>query len=101
MKVCLKKALKEQETNRVTDKNKKGKVILLGAGPGDPGLITVKAVEAIRSADVLVYDYLANPVFLNYAKAGTEKIYVGKKAGQHYASQDQINDLIVKLAPRG
>ena len=85
----------------MTDKNKKGKVILVGAGPGDPGLITVKAVDAIRSADVLVYDYLANPVFLNYAAPETEKIYVGKQAGQHYASQDQINELIVKLALEG
>ncbi|HAR34861.1 MAG TPA: HemD protein, partial [Desulfobacter sp.] len=61
----------------------RGKVYLIGAGPGDPGLITVKAKECIQSADVVVYDYLASPVLLDYAKKEAEIIYVGKKGGDH------------------
>ena len=74
---------------------------LVGAGPGDPGLMTIKGKECIEEADVLVYDYLCNPEFLHYAKRGAEKIYVGKKAKAHTLTQEEINDLIVKLAREG
>ncbi len=57
-----------------------GLVYLIGAGPGDPGLLTVKAKEVLETADVLIYDYLANIEFLNYCKADCEILYVGKKA---------------------
>lgn len=80
---------------------KSGKVYLVGAGPGDPGLLTLKGRECIEKADVLVYDYLANPVFLDYAKTGAEIIYVGKKGGCHTRTQDEINRLIVELARKG
>ena len=53
-------------------------VYLIGAGPGDPGLITCKGLDALKRADVIVYDYLASDVLLGYARADAEKIYVGK-----------------------
>ena len=73
-------------------------VYLIGAGPGDADLITLKAVKALNKADVVLYDYLANEEILAHAPDSAEKIYVGKKAGQHYKTQDQINDLIIKQA---
>jgi len=79
----------------------KGKVYLVGAGPGDPGLITVKGLECIKQADVLIYDYLASPVLLNYASKNAEIIYVGKKGGDHTLSQDGINSLIAEKAIKG
>jgi uroporphyrinogen III methyltransferase / synthase len=78
-----------------------GKVYLVGAGPGDPGLITVKGKECIQKADILIYDYLASPSLLRYANKKAEMIYVGKKGGDHTLSQDGINDLIVKKAGTG
>ncbi len=78
-----------------------GKVYLVGAGPGDPGLITVKGRECIETADVVIYDYLASPTLLQYAAAGAEQIYVGKKGGDHTLSQEGINDLIVEKAREG
>jgi len=82
-------------------KAKKGKVYLVGSGPGDPGLLTLKAKECIEKADVVVYDYLANRVFLEYARKGAELIYVGKEGGRHTMSQDNINSLIVSKARQG
>ena len=79
----------------------KAKVYLVGAGPGDPGLITVKGKECIQSADVIIYDYLASPALLKYARESAERIYVGKKGGDHTLSQDQINALIVEKAKSG
>jgi len=85
----------------MTETKKTGKVFLVGAGPGDPLLITLKAVECIKKADVLVYDYLVNKVFLSYAKPCAEKIYVGKKASAHTLSQEGINQLIAGKAKEG
>jgi uroporphyrinogen III methyltransferase/synthase len=79
----------------------KGKVYLIGAGPGDPGLITVKGLECIRDADVLVYDYLAPPALLDCARKDAEIIYVGKKGGAHTLSQEKINALLVEKAGKG
>jgi len=81
--------------------NGKGKVYLVGAGPGDPGLITVKGRECINKADVIVYDYLASPTLLKYAPQNAEMIYVGKKGGDHTLSQDGINRLLVEKASGG
>ncbi|MCX7918559.1 MAG: uroporphyrinogen-III C-methyltransferase, partial [bacterium] len=78
-----------------------GKVYLVGAGPGDPGLITVKGLECIKTADVIIYDYLANPKLLAYARPETELIYVGKKAGEHTLPQEEINALLIKKAHAG
>jgi uroporphyrinogen III methyltransferase / synthase len=79
----------------------KGKVYLVGAGPGDPGLITVKGMRCIETADVLIYDYLASPALLSFAPPGVDLIYVGKKEGTHTLPQEQINRLIVEKALEG
>ncbi len=79
----------------------KGQVYLVGAGPGDPGLITVKGLEKIRIADVIIYDYLAVPELLDYARPDAELIYVGKKGKDHTREQPEINDLLVKKAKEG
>jgi uroporphyrinogen III methyltransferase/synthase len=73
-------------------------VYLVGAGPGDPGLITVKGRECIAAADVIIYDYLAAPSLLKHASGNAELIYVGKKGGDHTLPQDEINALIVAKA---
>jgi uroporphyrinogen III methyltransferase / synthase len=85
----------------MAEKIKKGMVYLVGAGPGDPGLLTIKAKECIEKADVLVYDYLANAQFLEYASPDAEHIYVGKKAGDHTKTQDEINSIICEKALNG
>ncbi|OAQ20787.1 uroporphyrinogen-III C-methyltransferase [Thermosulfurimonas dismutans] len=80
---------------------KKGKVYLVGAGPGDPGLITLKGIKALNKAEVVVYDYLANPKLLSHVPPEAERIYVGKKGGCHTLSQEGINRLLVKKALEG
>ncbi len=82
-------------------REKKGKVYLVGAGPGDPGLLTLRGKACIEKADVVVYDYLANRVFLDYASKKAELIYVGKKGGSHTMSQQNINKLIADKAKKG
>jgi uroporphyrinogen III methyltransferase/synthase len=84
-----------------TGPNKTGIVYLIGAGPGDPGLLTIKAKECIESADVVVYDYLASPFHLEYARKDAQIIYVGKKGGDHTLTQDKINLLLVDKAKQG
>ena len=73
-----------------------GIVYLVGAGPGDPALITLRGVDCLSRADVVVYDYLANEQFLNHAPDGAEYIYAGKVGGRHNQDQDEINRLLVK-----
>ncbi|MFH2000596.1 MAG: uroporphyrinogen-III C-methyltransferase [Planctomycetota bacterium] len=73
------------------------KVYLVGAGPGDPGLITVKGAEALARADAVVYDFLANRALLALAKPGAETHFVGKQAGYHSLPQEEINALLIKL----
>ncbi len=82
-------------------KTKKGKVYIIGAGPGDAGLITLKAVEALLAADVLIYDNLVNEELLKFAPTPARFIYAGKKGGDHTLSQEQINELLVKEAQAG
>lgn len=79
----------------------KGVCYLVGAGPGDPGLATVKCRECIEKADVLVYDALSSPELLRWAKAGCEKVFVGKRAKNHAMPQDEINALIVRETEAG
>ncbi len=79
----------------------KGKVFLVGAGPGDPGLVTVKGVEAIKRADCVIYDFLANKRLLDYASPGAECVYVGKKGSANTITQKEINALIIKRANAG
>jgi uroporphyrinogen III methyltransferase/synthase len=78
-----------------------GKVYLIGAGPGDPGLITVKGLECVKKADVIIYDYLANERILDHRRPDAELIYVGKQGSRHTLPQDEINSLIVKKAKEG
>lgn len=79
----------------------KGKVYLVGAGPGDAGLITVKGLEAIREADVIIYDHLASDGLLNESKSGSEWIFAGKMAGNHHLKQDEIIRLLIDKALQG
>jgi uroporphyrinogen III methyltransferase/synthase len=78
-----------------------GVVYLVGAGPGDPGLITVKGLECLRRADVVIYDYLAGETLLNEAPVTSEKVYVGKQAGMHMLPQEEINALLIARAQEG
>jgi uroporphyrin-III C-methyltransferase len=74
------------------------KLTLVGAGPGDPDLITVKGIKALADADVVLYDALVNEELLTYVPGRAIKIFVGKRAGMHSAQQEEINRLIVKYA---
>lgn len=78
-----------------------GKVYLLGAGPGDPELLTVKGLRLLRNADVIIYDYLVDPILLTHADLRAERIYVGKVGGSTQTPQDQINSLLIEHARRG
>lgn len=75
-----------------------GKAYLIGAGPGDPGLITVRGAEALRVANVVIYDYLSNQALLNYAREDAKLIFVGKKGFSAHITQDEINALLVEEA---
>lgn len=81
-------------------KSDQGFVALVGAGPGDPGLITVAGARLLEQAHVVVYDYLSNPRLLSYCPQA-EIIYVGKKAASHSMSQEQINAILVEKARAG
>jgi uroporphyrinogen III methyltransferase/synthase len=78
-----------------------GMVYLVGAGPGNLGLVTLRAKECIERAEVIVYDHLANPEMLAWAKESTELIYAGKRAGEHALNQEQINTLLIEKARQG
>lgn len=84
-----------------TQSVRKGKVWLAGAGPGDAGLLTVKAQELIEKADVIVYDALISAELLSRIPADTETVYVGKHAGNHPVPQDEINQILVREAKKG
>src|SRR5205085_454554 len=78
-----------------------GKCYLVGAGPGDLGLVTLRAKQCVEEGDVIVYDYLCNPEMLKWARADAERIYAGKKAGEHTLTQEQINTLLVEKTRSG
>lgn len=92
-KACAMAILSEMKQN--------GFVTLLGAGPGDMGLMTLKGFEAIKTCDAIVYDRLANPTLLSYVPKHAEKYYVGKTSGNHFYTQDETNQLLVTLAKQG
>ena len=75
-----------------------GKVYLVGAGPGDPGLLTLKAAELLKAADCVIYDYLVNPEILQFASARAEKLYVGKQGCGKGWKQEEINRLLLEKA---
>ncbi|MBQ3691074.1 MAG: uroporphyrinogen-III C-methyltransferase [Bacteroidales bacterium] len=85
--------------NNDTNSPRHGKVTLVGFGPGDPDLLTVKGERALRAADVVFYDDLTNADYLDSLSA--EKIYVGKRCGHHHSEQDEINNLMLQSALDG
>src|SRR2546423_4787815 len=85
----------------MAEKNRKGKCFLVGAGPGDLGLVTLRAKECIERAEVILYDYLCNPETLRWAPENAELIFAGKKAGAHTMTQDEINALLVEKTREG
>ena len=78
-----------------------GKVYLIGAGPGDPKLLTLKAVEALGASDAILYDYLVNPEVLVHAKPGAELVFAGKRADEPGITQEEINATLVARAREG
>src|SRR5256885_17167225 len=80
---------------------KGGKCFLVGAGPGDLGLVTLRAKACIQQAEVIVYDYLCNPETLRWAPENAELIFAGKKAGAHTMTQNEINALLVEKTRAG
>src|SRR6266480_3615795 len=81
--------------------SKNGTVYLVGAGPGDLGLVTLRAKECIENADVIVYDHLANPEMFSWARDDAEIVYAGKEAGESQLSQQGINALLIEKARAG
>jgi len=86
---------------RIKPDSSSGRVYLIGAGPGDPGLLTVRGKELLAEAEVVVYDRLASPRLLPFASPGAERIYVGKRMGSHTVTQEDINRIIVEKAREG
>src|SRR5581483_11955047 len=80
---------------------KEGTVYLVGAGPGDPKLITVAGLEVLKRADVILYDRLVNPALLEYAPARAKRIYVGKASAHSGLAQETINELLIEHARQG
>ena len=78
-----------------------GMVFLVGAGPGDPGLLTIRGLELLRRAQVVVYDQLVNPALLEEVSPSALTVFVGKRAGRHCIAQEDINDVLVAHARAG
>ncbi len=93
---ALEDALADGDANTL-----KGEVYLIGAGPGDPDLLTFKALRLLQQADVVVYDHLVNPEILELARRDAERIYAGKQRKQHTLPQPEINRLLIDLARSG
>jgi uroporphyrin-III C-methyltransferase len=93
--------IREAETSRSHPDNLLGRVYLVGAGPGDPDLLTLKARDLLRQADVVVYDYLVDPDLLTHVPTQAERIYVGKVGRGNQTPQDQINHLLIDRARVG
>lgn len=82
-------------------KKKKGRVYIIGAGPGDTGLLTIKGLKCLKKAEVVVYDYHLNAQVLNYVSHEAEFIYAGKRSGNHAMTQDEINRALIEKAREG
>lgn len=92
----------KQQNGKMSEAERRaGKVYLVGAGPGDPELMTVKGQRLIRGCDALVYDYLVSEALLDWARPGCEQHNVGKRAGFHSMAQELIEQLLVRLAGEG
>ena len=86
--------------NRMGTSKKRAHVYLVGAGPGDPKLLTMRGKECLELADVVFYDHLANPELLKHASVHAERIYVGRKGRGSYREQQEINILLVRSEER-
>jgi len=82
-------------------KNQKGKVFITGAGPGDPGLITLNALEKLKQADVVVYDRLINSKLLSFCNENCERVFVGKESGYHPIEQEKITEILINKSKLG
>ena len=91
----------EKASNAANYQAQRGTVYLVGAGPGDPGLLTIKARDLLESCDVVIYDYLVNPEILCHVPFQAERVYVGKVGGGRQTPQDQINYLLTRHAQTG
>lgn len=83
------------------EQSSRGRVYLVGAGPGDPELITLKGLRCLRVADVVVYDRLISPYLLDEARSEAERVFVGKESGCHSMKQEEINALLIEYAQQG
>ncbi|HIV54053.1 MAG TPA: uroporphyrinogen-III C-methyltransferase, partial [Candidatus Mediterraneibacter norwichensis] len=90
-----------RNAGKINENSACGKVWLAGAGPGDAGLLTVKAAHLIEKADVIVYDALISAEVLSRISQNTETIYVGKHSGNHPVPQHEINQILVREAKKG
>ncbi|MEM3085216.1 MAG: SAM-dependent methyltransferase, partial [Nitrososphaerales archaeon] len=79
----------------------RGKVYIVGSGPGDPGLLTLKAFELVRSADVILYDRLVSNQILKMIPDNVKKVYVGRNVGDDYSHQNETNQLMMRYAKEG
>lgn len=97
--------MQEEGLRKKGEKTEKGAMVgfvsLVGAGPGDPGLLTLKGMESLRQAEVVIYDHLVSERLLEYAPSRAERVYAGKKGGQHALEQEEISALLVDRAKKG